>query len=149
MMSLQTSATWCLHAVAFMFSCDLCLPAAETNDGAIMFVFGDEAAVKAQKLQEEKEAPPASAEQEAPVQEPEAAYEAARAEQAADSPAGITSCFVQCMLRILAWPECNSTSAWTVYKSANHSMLLRGDCGGGATAAHSAGRGAGQWRSGP
>ena len=86
--------------------------AAETNDGAILFVFGDEAAVQAHKSQEEKEeAPPAPAEQEAPVQEPEEAYEAARAEQAVESPAGVLSVHpVPFMLRpvacLLHWHSC-------------------------------------------
>ena len=70
---------------------------AETNDGAILFVFGDEAAVTAQQKQEEEQVPPAEehapTEEEVPqpVQRPKASYEAARAEQVAESAPG-TSC---------------------------------------------------------
>lgn len=46
----------------------------ETSDGAILFVFGDEAAVAANKSAEPADSP-------APAQEPEAAYEAVRAEK--------------------------------------------------------------------
>lgn len=55
---------------------DLMLP--ETSDGAILFVFGDEAAVAASKAAEAAETPTPAPELEA---EPEAAYEAARAEK--------------------------------------------------------------------
>ena len=50
----------------------------ETSDGAILFVFGDEAAVAASKAAEATEVPKPDPEPEAV---PEAAYEAARAEK--------------------------------------------------------------------
>ena len=50
----------------------------ETSDGAILFVFGDEAAVAASKAAEATEVPKPDPEPEAI---PEAAYEAARAEK--------------------------------------------------------------------
>lgn len=69
---------------------------AETSDGAILFVFGDEAAVAASKAAEaaETSSPPPE-----PEAETQAAYEAARAEkiqEGAAAPGVIYSQFQQC-----------------------------------------------------
>lgn len=107
--------------------CNKCVHHAETNDGAILFVFGDEAAVTAAQQKEKAEKP---AEQAAPAAEepssvpeavistpppeeaapePEAAYEAARAEQVVEAAAGVVVLHALHRPKLKFRPACSAT----------------------------------------